>query len=189
MIYFVRHGETDWNVLLKCQGRKDLPLNENGIKQAQAVAKDLANVKIDAYFCSPMLRTRQTFENAVGRKPKRAELDERLIERDFGEFEGLKRDEFDFAGFCNIKSNQKFEKAESIFDVEKRAKSFLEFINKKYKDKNVLVISHGGFGIVFKSLIEGTPNDGDYLHVEMPHGSIVLLDNSKCVGEERIMPS
>ncbi len=179
MIYFIRHGQTDWNALSKCQGRRNLPLNENGIKQAQVAAESLANIKVDAYFCSPMLRTMQTFENAVGRKPKPSELDERLIERDFGEFEGLKRNEFDFAGFWNVNSNQKFEKAESVFDVENRARSFLEFVNKKYKDKNIVVVSHGGFGIVLKSLIEGLPKNGDYLQVEMPHGSIILLDNSK----------
>lgn len=178
MIYFIRHGQTDWNVLSKCQGRKDLPLNEKGVEQAKLASKELQNIKVDGYFCSPLIRTQQTFENAIGRKPTAIELDERLIERDFGEFEGLKRTEFDFNGFWNDNSNQNFEKAESIADVQIRAQSFLDDLNKNYKNKNVVVVSHGGFGIVLKSLIDGKPSNGDYLQVEMPHGSIIKLDNN-----------
>ena len=37
-LYFVRHGETEWNVKKKIQGKTDIPLNENGIRQAKAVS-------------------------------------------------------------------------------------------------------------------------------------------------------
>ena len=61
MIYVVRHGETEWNAINKVLGRAtDLPLNEKGMKQAEAAAKQLKNLKPDVFLCSPLLRARQT---------------------------------------------------------------------------------------------------------------------------------
>jgi len=179
MIYFIRHGQTDWNVLLKCQGRKDVPLNEIGVKQAKDLKTVLKDLKIDAYFCSPLLRAMQTFEYAVGRKPQTNEIDSRIIERDFGEFEGFRRDEFDFKGFWNVNGCQTFKRAESIADIEKRATDFLNYIKQHYHNKNVVVISHGGLGLVLYALINGAQNDGNLLKIEMPHGSIIKMDNDK----------
>ena len=48
-LYFVRHGETDWNVLGKLQGQTDVPLNENGIMQAKELSERI-DIKIDYVF-------------------------------------------------------------------------------------------------------------------------------------------
>ena len=165
MIYFVRHGQTDWNLQQKCQGRADLSINENGKKQAEEIKKLLKDVKIDKYFCSPLIRTVQTFEIIVGRKPTREEIDERLIERDFGEFEGLKRDEFDFLKFNNVNAVQNYERAETVAQVRNRAESFVDFLNREYAGKNIFIVSHGGFGIIFKSVFDGVPKSGNLLEV------------------------
>ena len=110
MIYFVRHGSTDWNENKnekgikdpKCQGRADLDLNQKGISQALQTAEQLKGIKFDRVICSPLKRAKQTLEIIYsGNRP--VEIDERVIERDFGEFEGLTRAEFDFNGFWNIK--------------------------------------------------------------------------------------
>ena len=66
MIYFVRHGSTEWNKLYKCQGKADISLSQEGIDQAKETAKALKNVKLDACFCSPLLRAKQTFEVITG---------------------------------------------------------------------------------------------------------------------------
>ena len=63
-IYFIRHGETDWNREGRIQGQIDIPLNDNGHQQAVAISRGLktflGNGKIDLFVASPLTRTRQT---------------------------------------------------------------------------------------------------------------------------------
>ena len=59
-IYIIRHGQTDWNVEGKIQGRQDIPLNAAGKMQAQALAKGMENRPITAIYSSPQLRAMET---------------------------------------------------------------------------------------------------------------------------------
>ena len=52
ILYFVRHGETDWNVKKKIQGKTDVPLNENGKQQAKELADMLLDRKKDSSGCA-----------------------------------------------------------------------------------------------------------------------------------------
>lgn len=61
-LYLVRHGETEWNRMRKLQGQTDIPLNENGIRQAQELAERLREYSFEGIVCSPLLRARQTAE-------------------------------------------------------------------------------------------------------------------------------
>ena len=182
MIYFVRHGSTDWNENInaqgqkdpKCQGRVDLELNQTGIEQALATAETLKGKKFDRVVCSPLIRAKQTCELIYhGNTP--VEIDGRIIERDFGEFEGKTRAEFDFKGFWNINANQQFERAESIADVEKRVFNLLDEL-KKNPNQDVLIVAHGGVGCVLMSYFKGVPADGNYLSFEIPNGKPLILD-------------
>jgi len=160
MIYVVRHGQTDWNVVKKLQGSTDIKLNEAGVKQAKELADKIKNIKIDICFCSPMKRTRKTCEIAFSGK---IIFDNRLIERAYGNYEGT----------AAIKSNPWFhdawnakkqiDSAESIPEIEKRVFGILDEIMANYKNKNVLIITHGGVIRIIKSYFQGRPVDGDYL--------------------------
>ena len=180
MIYFVRHGVTDWNENItadgrhsaKCQGRADIPLNENGIAQAKELAKSLNQIKFDKVICSPLTRTRQTCELILGSLDG-VIFDERVIERDFGEFEGLTKEEFDFFGFCNKNSGMKFERAETVESIEKRVFSLLDEL-KKEPEQNVLIVAHGGVGCMFLSYFDGEPEDGDYKNFLVPHSKPII---------------
>lgn len=95
-IVFLRHGQTDWNVKSVTQGREDIPLNETGIKQAHEAAQGLASslkrtgFKIDRIYTSPLSRakdTANTVSDAIGNVP--VIVDQRLIERDFGNLSGM----------------------------------------------------------------------------------------------------
>src|SRR5688572_566464 len=87
--YFLRHGETDWNVEGRVQGHTDTPLNENGRAQARAAIYILKKHKIDRIVSSTLNRAFETAQivNAVLNLP--IETDERLCERNFGVYEGL----------------------------------------------------------------------------------------------------
>ena len=182
MIYFVRHGATDWNENKnskgekdpKCQGRADLELNSKGIEQAKNAALILEGKYFHRVICSPLKRAKQTCE-IIYKGDAKVEYDNRLIERDFGEFEGFTRNEFDFEGFWNANTKQEFEKAESIEDVKNRVFEILEEL-KKNKDKDVLVVSHGGVGCVMMTYFKGVPKNGNYLSFEIPNGEPLILD-------------
>ena len=181
MLYFVRHGSTDWNdhrnsageKAPKFQGRVDIPLNAKGIAQAQLMAEQLKDIKFDRVLCSPLKRAKQTC-NLIYHGKVPVEIDERLIERDFGEFEGLTSADFDFADFCNRYPKQK-SRAESIPEVEKRVFSLLDEL-KKQPEQNVLIVSHGGVGCVLLSYFKGVPENGDYTAFLLPHGKPLVLD-------------
>ena len=184
MIYYVRHGNTDWNENKnangekdpKCQGRADIPLNEKGIEQAKQLADKIKDLKIHKVFCSPLTRARQTLQHAYsGNAP--IIYDERIIERDFGEFEGLTRTEFDFKGFWTVSNNKEF-KGEKIEDVEKRVFAFLDKL-KKQPDKNFLIVSHGGVGVTVQGYFHGKPKDGNYLQYEIKTGEVKEFDFAK----------
>ena len=83
VLYLVRHGRTEANAGGRLQGRIDLPIDEVGRAQAAAITSVVPTPH--RLICSPSLRARQTAE-VFGLEP---ELDERWLEMDYGEFDGL----------------------------------------------------------------------------------------------------
>jgi broad specificity phosphatase PhoE len=87
--YFLRHGQTQWNVEGRFQGHTDIPLNEFGLQQAQEAARVLSGCPVDLIVASPLLRARRTAEIVAARCGKPLVFDDELKERHFGAFEGL----------------------------------------------------------------------------------------------------
>ncbi len=88
-LLLVRHGETEWNRVARFQGGIDVPLNENGRKQAQQAAEFLKDVPIDFAVSSPMLRPKETAELILKNHPNiKLELQEKLKEINHGLWEG-----------------------------------------------------------------------------------------------------
>ncbi len=161
MLYVIRHGQTDWNVQKKLQGRADIELNSNGREQAKETMEKLRNVPIDFIISSPLKRASQTAEiiNSVKNIP--IVFDERIAERDFGEMEGMYKQQFDYDAFWNYEKNIVYEKAENIRYFFKRVASFLDDVKKEYKDKNILLATHGGVSIAIDCYFNGLPKDGE----------------------------
>lgn len=95
LIYFFRHGQTDWNAEQRFQGQRDIPLNETGRTQAAANGRTLASLLDDPlefdFVSSPLSRTRQTMEIVraeLGLPQADYKLEPRIIEIDFGDWEG-----------------------------------------------------------------------------------------------------
>ncbi len=88
--YFLRHGQTDWNFARLMQGISDIPLNEEGKKQAQQVSRIISSLEgIDVIYHSGLSRARQTMEIACTSHISIPRYEERSIqERHFGEWEG-----------------------------------------------------------------------------------------------------
>ena len=143
-IYVVRHGQTEWNVLKKMQGSADIPLNEKGIEQAKKTKYNLENIDIDLIFCSPLMRAKQTAEVINEDRNLNITFDERLRERNYGEFEGTSKSSFNYNDFWAYGKNLKYDKAENVQDFFKRIYCFLDDIKEKYSDKNILIVCHAG---------------------------------------------
>lgn len=93
VFYVLRHGQTDWNVQARLQGSTDIPLNETGRRQARVAAELLGGLGITRIVTSPLSRALETARivgEPLGLEP---DTDARLIERNFGLFEGLTIDE------------------------------------------------------------------------------------------------
>jgi probable phosphoglycerate mutase len=86
-IVLVRHGETEWSRTMRHTGNTDLALTEEGEAQARSVVERLAGREFGLVLSSPLQRARRTAELAG--YGDRAEPDENLRERDYGEYEGL----------------------------------------------------------------------------------------------------
>jgi probable phosphoglycerate mutase len=100
VIYYVRHGLTDWNVEQRLQGRRDIPLNAQGRAQALRCGEILSELferdgrvpENLAYVSSPLVRARATMElmrSVLGLNPAQYDIDARLAELSFGNWEGL----------------------------------------------------------------------------------------------------
>lgn len=86
-IYTVRHGQTEWNKKGLYQGKTDVPLNEEGKKQATLVKEKLKDKKIDLIISSPLKRAKETAEIISDGKIKII-TDSLIVERGLGEYEG-----------------------------------------------------------------------------------------------------
>ena len=162
-IILTRHGQTEWNVLRKMQGKADIELNEKGISQAEETAELLKNEKINLIICSPLKRAKQTADIINKGRNIPIIYDDDIAERDFGEFEGTNINDFDYPGYWSYKQNNQYEKAENIKVFFERVYSFIEKIKNQYSDKNVLVVAHGGVSIPFNCYFNGIPEDDDLL--------------------------
>lgn len=92
-LYFVRHGETNWNLEHRYYGITDVELNDTGIRQAKDVGILLKNISFDKIYTSPLIRTSETCHHILGINkvtPKNIErnIDINLIEQNLGRFEG-----------------------------------------------------------------------------------------------------
>lgn len=113
-LIIVRHGQTNFNLERKLQGVTDNELNDNGKNQAEQTKEKLENETFDLILCSPLIRARQTADIINKERKVKIIYDERLIERDFGEFEGKYIKEYNVDEFWSYLQNKKYQKAENI---------------------------------------------------------------------------
>ncbi|MDY6408203.1 MAG: histidine phosphatase family protein [Pseudomonadota bacterium] len=141
MLYFIRHGQTDWNVQQRIQGMTDIPLNETGILQAYQASDQVRPKKWQAVISSPLSRARQTAEilgKAVGLT---VQTDDRLCEFDLGELEGTSLTKLTPDMWQLLAEKPKRLKAEGLSEAYDRISSFMREMN---PDADKLIVMHSG---------------------------------------------
>lgn len=157
--YILRHGEALSNVknIISCCPEKfKNPLTKKGRKMAQKAAEKLKNKNIDLIFTSPLLRAKETAA-IIGKKLKiKPKLDKRLREIGFGILNnGPINKLWDYFKKEEDRIRQKPPKGETYPEILKRMVSFLKDINKKHKNKNILIVSHEGPLVLLQGKIGG----------------------------------
>ncbi|MBQ6313641.1 histidine phosphatase family protein [Candidatus Saccharibacteria bacterium] len=171
-LYFVRHGETDWNLEKRAQGQVETPLNSTGIRQAEELREKIKKYKFDVCYCSPLKRAVQTAGIILQNHNIKIIYDDNLKERSFGSLEGTDEstwtlDEFD------LKLNSREGGMESIKDVLERSKKVLERIKSENPpDAKVLIVAHDFFLRTLHFNIVGYTDDTDFRIFGFKNGSI-----------------
>lgn len=140
-LYVVRHGETNMgkNQIIATE---EEPLNENGIKQAMELGKELNKLNIEAIYCSPIERARHTLKLFKLNENIPVMIDHRLKERDMGKYEKVNFADLDWKKFWCYDSDVEYPELESMKSVYERVSNFLDEM--KEQNKNVLIVTHGG---------------------------------------------
>lgn len=190
VIYYVRHGETEFNRQGRLQGRRDTALNAYGRRQAaecgvllgDLFARDHRLAQDFKYICSPLKRARETMEilrAALGLNAHDYEVDARLIEIAYGEWEGLTLHEIETrnASVLSARERDKWDFAppggESYSELADR-------IGNWYRSLTVdtVVAAHGG-GVRALMAILNVVSEEQATHAQIEQGVIYIFADGK----------
>ncbi|WP_314585425.1 histidine phosphatase family protein [Paenibacillus terrigena] len=146
LIGLIRHGQTDWNLIGKIQGRTDIPLNENGRNQAKLLADRLSQDTYTwDYVISSGLQRAEETASIIAKSLNIPLLppDGRLIERSYGQVEGTTQEER-IARWGDQWREQDLGQ-ETNEEVRARAMQFLQDMSEQHSNSNILMVSHGSF--------------------------------------------
>ena len=186
ILYFIRHGETDWNLEGRLQGQRDIPLNDLGRVQAEEAGRRLlglaGNVEDLDYVASPMARTRETMEivrQSIGLHPTAYRTDDRLIELTFGEWEGLTWKEVRKAdpGRAALRERAKWSYVppggESYALLTERVRPVLDGLMRP-----TVIVAHGGVARAFLALACGLSRR-DAASVDIWQGRVLVIHGAE----------
>jgi probable phosphoglycerate mutase len=186
-LYYLRHGETDWNAALRYQGQTDIPLNAKGRAQASRNGerlKALLGSKAAAldYVASPLSRASETMRiarRAMGLDPDVFRRDDRLKEQHYGHWEGQlwrelpTTDPEGFAGHNRDKWNWCPRGGESYRMLSERLAGWLSEV-----ETDVVIASHGAVSRVVRGLVLGL--DGPSVtSLEIPQNKVLVLRDGR----------
>ncbi|MBR2402356.1 MAG: histidine phosphatase family protein [Lachnospiraceae bacterium] len=170
MLYIARHGQTIWNEQNKVCGITDVELTDKGREQAKALALKVADKDVDVIISSPLKRAIETstIVSEICNVPM--EIDDRLLEQNYGIYEGVDRKD---EAFLNNKRNfaYKYPNGESMMQVAYRVYGLIDEIKCKYKDKNVLIISHGGVCRIINTYFRDMTNE-EFFNYTLKNGQL-----------------
>jgi probable phosphoglycerate mutase len=183
-LYVIRHGETDWNVQSRMQGRQDIPLNTKGREQAREMGTLLrwllpSSETLD-FVSSPLSRARETMELARAQLNLPCEqyrADERLAEISFGQWEGLRWADIErtypaqFAHWREDPFNFQYENGESYAQTLLRIAYFRGDLQ-----RDTVLVAHAG---IIRTLMAsyGCIPYAQAPHLTIPQGQILMLRN------------
>ena len=191
-VVVVRHGETQWNVEGRWQGRLDSPLTSRGRDQAQQVRSFLERYPLDAAYSSDAGRALETARIIVEDRRIDVVLEPALRERDYGVYEGLTALEIEqcypgtrFRDMGGSRDTWAPPRGETMLDVRERVRKFLLTIADEHAGQIVLAATHSGIVRAVDSLCRKQSFDAIWHRVPQ-NGVIYILHASKDGSFERL---
>lgn len=157
IIYLTRHGQTEWNIERRLQGRGNSPLTEAGIERAKELKERIKDIDIDYIYSSPIERALDTANIIKGEKNIEVITDEGLMEMCFGDYEGRKTDEvmsenpswnIDLIMHGDVQLCAP--NGEDLASVRARVAETMDRIIEENRGKSILIVTHG---ITLKALM------------------------------------
>ncbi|MGA1602327.1 MAG: histidine phosphatase family protein [Prochlorothrix sp.] len=182
-LLLVRHGETEWNRMQRFQGQIDIPLNENGHRQAAAAAEFLQDVQIDFAITSPLLRPKETAEAIVAKhEGLRLETESRLMEIGHGLWEGkleaeIKAEYADLLqAWKDAPETVQMPEGENLQDVWDRGVAAWEAIIANAPEGSTgLVVAHDAVNKAILCYVMGL-QPKDFWAVKQGNGAVTVVD-------------
>jgi alpha-ribazole phosphatase len=159
----VTHGQTDWTVARRYQGHTDIPLNDEGRRQALRLQRHLAGENIQAVFASDLRRAREMAETVAAPHALLVRNDRRLREMHFGAWEGLtfaeveQRDPKGLAAWRANPLEVRPPSGELLTELAARLQEFLHGFAEHPADSKVLLVGHRGSLSTLLCLLTGIP--------------------------------
>ncbi len=184
MLFIARHGETEWNLADRIQGKGDSLLTERGLAQARGLAAFLAEVGIDRLHASPQGRARRTAEIVAGATGCTPQFDDRLVEADYGVADRLTIAEAKARYPCEWERREAdrwgvaLPGGESIADVWRRAEAFARDCLPGVVDDEamrVAVVAHQGVNRNLLAIVMGWPPEA-VLRMTQPNFAVFRCD-------------
>lgn len=177
MIYFTRHGETQWNKDGLVCGRADIPLTGKGYKQAEELSKKVngLSVPITKIIHSPLMRAKETARIVSEYNQITMTEDARLAEFDFGIYDGtpIENPEFQVA---RTKFAIRFPEGESVLDLAARVYPLIEECLAD-KENTYLLVCHNALIRVMHTYFKPLDN-GDFFKFSVDNTELVSYDTS-----------
>lgn len=180
-ILLLRHGETDWNVEERFQGSRDIPLNENGERQAREVASRVRGWRPERVLSSPLRRALRTAVVVTGLPQEEVRIVPQLREINFGVWEGrcvrdLKRDAL-FSAWVREPFSVPPPEAESEAEILARARAVAELL-RGCAEERILVVSHGGTLRALLSIVLEVPLKSVWKFFRLSNCSLTGLERA-----------
>lgn len=180
-LLLIRHAEPEAEARGRCYGTLDIGVSDEGLRQADRLARALAEVGLAAIYTSPRRRALQT-ASALGRVHGLAPVvDERLCEIDFGDFEGRTYEEVErehpdlFRRWMETPTEIEFPNGESYERFQARALLALASILDNHRRDTVAVVTHGGIARAILADCLSIPNAGLF-RIDQSYGAISIVD-------------
>lgn len=147
-LILIRHGETDWNRTGRCQGVADIDLNDTGKRQIEELAHSLRDADIRAVYSSDLMRALRTARRIASHHDLDVNIDKDLREMDQGDLEGLLFEEIRdryadvLREWRESPETLMLPGGESLLQVEQRAWSVFEKLNRLHAGETVVAVSH-----------------------------------------------